>query len=92
MNGSCLVSQDLRRRVLKGHIDVPQRNLALKEDLAFADPVLESIVQPSSLDLTIGDETQTIKAPVKFGVAPNEYHKLIALTDIELVKDREGEE
>ncbi|MBS3142646.1 2'-deoxycytidine 5'-triphosphate deaminase [Candidatus Woesearchaeota archaeon] len=56
MNGSCLVSQDLRRRVLKGHIDVPQRNLALKEDLAFADPVLESIVQPSSLDLTIGDE------------------------------------
>ena len=44
------------------------------------------------VELTIGDETQLIKAPVKFDVAPNVYHKLVALTDIELVINREGEE
>lgn len=42
-------------------------------------------------ELTIGKETQTVKAPVKFESPPNVYHKLIALTDIELVIDGENE-
>ncbi len=40
------------------------------------------------IELTIGEETQIVKAPVKFSYAGNIYHKLIALTDIELVINR----
>jgi len=40
------------------------------------------------IELTIGDETQIVKAPVKFEIPSNTYHKLIALTDIEIVIDR----
>lgn len=43
------------------------------------------------IELTIGDETQIVKAPVRFESGPNVYHKLVALTDIELVIEREGE-
>ncbi|MCH8741868.1 cupin domain-containing protein [Patescibacteria group bacterium] len=43
------------------------------------------------VELTIGKETQIVKAPIKFETAPDVYHKLIALTDIELVIDRENE-
>ncbi len=40
------------------------------------------------IELTIGNNTQIVKAPVKFSYASNVYHKLVALTDIELVIDR----
>jgi len=40
------------------------------------------------IELTIGEETQIVKAPIKFSYAGNIYHKLVALTDIELVIDR----
>lgn len=40
------------------------------------------------IELTIGDETKIVKAPIKFSYAGNVYHKLVALTDIELVIDR----
>jgi mannose-6-phosphate isomerase-like protein (cupin superfamily) len=40
------------------------------------------------VELTIGDETQIVKAPIMFETAPNVYHKLVALTDIDLVIDR----
>jgi len=43
------------------------------------------------VELTIGDETQIVKAPIMFKSESNVYHKLIALTDIELVTDRESE-
>ncbi|MEK6937895.1 MAG: cupin domain-containing protein [Nanoarchaeota archaeon] len=43
------------------------------------------------VELTIGNETQIVKAPVMFRTDSNIYHKLVALTDIELVIDREGE-
>ena len=43
------------------------------------------------MELTIGNETQIVKAPVMFRTDSNIYHKLVALTDIELVIDREGE-
>lgn len=41
------------------------------------------------VELTIGDETQTVKGPIMFETPPNVYHKLVALTDIDLVIDRE---
>jgi len=37
------------------------------------------------IELTIGNETKIVKAPIKFGYASNIYHKLVALTDIELI-------
>ncbi|MFA6524648.1 MAG: cupin domain-containing protein [Patescibacteria group bacterium] len=40
------------------------------------------------IELTIANETQTVKSPSKFVISPNVYHKLIALTDIELIIDR----
>jgi len=43
------------------------------------------------VELTIGDETQIVKAPIMFKTDSNVYHKLVALTDIELVIDRRGE-
>lgn len=38
-------------------------------------------------ELTIGKETQNIKAPVKVTIPSGEYHKLIALTDIILIRE-----
>ncbi len=43
------------------------------------------------VELTTGDETQIVRAPVMFKTDSNVYHKLVALTDIELVIDRDGE-
>ncbi len=51
------------------------------------DPEAVYLVK-GEVDLTIGKETQTVKAPVAFKIDSNVYHKLVALTDIELVIDR----
>jgi len=54
------------------------------------DPEIVYLVR-GEIELTIGDETEIVKAPAMFETGPNVHHKLIALTDIELVIDREGE-
>ncbi len=54
------------------------------------DPEIIYLVKGEA-ELTIGDETQIVKAPIMFKTDSNIYHKLIALTDVELVIDREGE-
>ena len=38
------------------------------------------------VELTIGDESATIEAPKMFFVPSNAYHKVVALTDIELIR------
>ena len=43
------------------------------------------------VEVTIADETQVIAAPIKFSIGSNVYHKLIALTDIELIIERNQE-
>ncbi len=43
------------------------------------------------VELTIGEEVRVVEAPVTFKMASNEYHQLVALTDIRLVIDRENE-
>jgi quercetin dioxygenase-like cupin family protein len=43
------------------------------------------------VEATVGEETQILKAPIKIDIPSNVYHKLIALSDFELVIDREGE-
>ena len=40
------------------------------------------------IELTIGNETKTIKAPIMFKIKSKVHHKLVALTDIDLVIDR----
>jgi mannose-6-phosphate isomerase-like protein (cupin superfamily) len=54
------------------------------------DPEIVYLVK-GEVELTIGDETQIVKAPIMFKTDSNVYHKLVALTDIELVIDRDGE-
>jgi mannose-6-phosphate isomerase-like protein (cupin superfamily) len=41
-----------------------------------------------AIELTVGEEIQTVRAPAKIEIPGNIYHKLIALTDIELLEDR----
>ena len=43
------------------------------------------------IELTIGNETQIVKAPIMFRINSNVYHKVIALTDIDFVIDRDDE-
>jgi uncharacterized cupin superfamily protein len=57
---------------------------------AHKDPEIVYLVR-GEVELTIGEEVQIVKAPVMFKTKSSEYHKLIALTDIDLVIDREGE-
>ena len=42
-------------------------------------------------ELTIGDDTKIVKAPIKIEIPENTYHKLIALSDIEILEDRDAE-
>ncbi len=39
------------------------------------------------IELTIENETETAKAPIKVHIEKNIYHKLIALTDIVIIRD-----
>lgn len=43
------------------------------------------------IELTIGDETKIVKAPSKIEIEPNQYHKLVALSEIFLLEDRKLE-
>ena len=40
------------------------------------------------IELTVGEETHTVRAPAKIEIPGSIYHKLIALSDIELLEDR----
>ncbi len=55
-----------------------------------ADSEIVHLVK-GKVELTIGDETKIVKAPVMFKTDSNVYHKLVALTDIKLVISRDGE-
>jgi mannose-6-phosphate isomerase-like protein (cupin superfamily) len=52
------------------------------------DPEIIYLVK-GEVELTIGDETGIVKAPVMFKIDSNVYHKIVALTDIDLVIDRD---
>ena len=40
-------------------------------------------------ELTVGGETREVEAPIKIKIPPNVYHKLVALTDIRMVEERD---
>lgn len=69
---------------------ISRKKGTISADHTHEDPETIYLVK-GEVELTIGDETQVVKAPIKFSTAPSVYHKLIALTDIELVIDRESE-
>ena len=54
------------------------------------DPEIIYLVK-GEIELTIGDETKIVKAPIMFKINSNVYHKVVALTDIDFVIDRFGE-
>ena len=41
------------------------------------------------IKLTIGDETKIVEAPTRICIGPNVYHKDLALTDIEMIEDKD---
>ena len=51
------------------------------------DPEIIYLVK-GEVELTIWNETMVVKAPVMWEINANIYHKLVALTDIELIIDR----
>ena len=53
--GHCLVSQEIRNRILEGRINIGDLNVNLVDGI-FADETLEGRVQPSSFEPTLGEE------------------------------------
>ena len=43
------------------------------------------------IELTIGNEIQMVEAPIMRETGSNVYHKVVALTDIEFMIDRDDE-
>lgn len=41
------------------------------------------------IELTVGEETQIVKAPTRISIKPNIYHKVLALSDIEMIEDKD---
>jgi len=63
--------------------------LSRKKDTISSDhahPEGEDIfLVEGEVELTVGDKTQRVKAPVKIELPANIYHKIIALTNIKLL-------
>lgn len=66
---------------------ITRKNGTISADHKHEDPEIVYLIK-GEVELTIGDETRIIKAPVMFKTDSNIYHKLVALTDIELIIDR----
>jgi len=68
----------------------PVNYIARKKDTVSADHIHEEAetlyLVEGKVELTIGKETKNVEAPIKVSVPSNEYHKLIALTDIKLIR------
>ena len=43
-----------------------------------------------NIELTIGNETKIIEIPSKIEIKPNEYHKIVAISDIILLEEKKG--
>lgn len=67
---------------------ISRKKGSVSADHSHEDPETVWLVK-GDIELTIEKETQVVKAPAKFTSGPNEHHKLLALTDIELVTDRD---
>lgn len=69
---------------------ISRKKGSISADHTHEDPEIIYLVK-GKVELTIEDETKVVEAPVRFEIPENIYHRLIALTDIEIVIDREGD-
>lgn len=63
---------------------------SLSADHAHDDPEKIYLVR-GRLELTIDKDKKIVQAPLMIEISPNEYHELVALTDISLILDRRKE-
>lgn len=52
------------------------------------DPEVLYLVK-GEVELTLGNETRKVAAPVKIDIPGGTFHRLVALSDIEILEDRE---
>ena len=45
----------------------------------------EVFLVEGKIELTVGDQTKEVEAPIKIEIPPNVYHKITALTDIRIL-------
>lgn len=62
----------------------------ISADHLHKDPEILYLVR-GEIKLTIGKETKKVFAPMRIDIPPNIYHKLVALSDVELLEDRTDE-
>lgn len=68
---------------------ITRKQWTISADHTHNDPEIDYLVV-GEIELTLGNETQIVKAPIAIHVESNVYHKIVALTDIEMVFDRKG--
>ena len=66
---------------------IARKQWTISADHTHEAPEIDYLVS-GEIELTIGDETQVVKAPIAIPIPANVYHKIVALTDIEMVFDR----
>ncbi len=69
---------------------ITRKKGTISADHAHEDPEIIYLVK-GEIELTIGDEIKIVKAPMMFKINSNVYHKVVSLTDIDFVIDRNGE-
>lgn len=67
---------------------ISRKKGTVSADHKHEDPEIVYLVK-GKVKLTIDNETKIVKAPIMFKSDSNVYHKLVALTDIELVVYRD---
>ena len=69
---------------------ISRKKNTISADHSHEDPEILYLVR-GEIELTIGEETKKGSAPIRIAIPPHTYHKLVALSDIELLEDRTGE-
>ena len=69
---------------------ISRKKGTINADHTHKDSEILYLIQ-GEVELTIGDESKVIKAPLKIEIPSDTYHRLIALSDVLLLEDREGE-
>ncbi len=68
----------------------PVNYIVRKKDTISADHTHDEAetlyLVEGKVELTIGKETKNVEAPIKVFIPSKEHHKLIALTDIKLIR------
>ncbi len=66
---------------------ISRKKDTISADHSHKDPEILYLVNGEA-ELTIGNEAKKVSAPIRIDIPPNIYHKLVALSDIEILEDR----